>query len=141
MLYRGSPSEALQRASEVLSVYWELVTTSDAPVDWRCQHEYTETFASTTELYTESPTPHFTGLNFNITEGPVMSEGRLWCLMCRFLQTVMVESQRQPLREDQSETCSSLASSSPLSAVDYCSYLLSTVLLHKRYDCFCFVSS
>ncbi|XP_040911636.1 macrophage colony-stimulating factor 1b isoform X3 [Toxotes jaculatrix] len=59
MLYRGSPSEALQRASEVLSVYWELVTTSDAPVDWRCQHEYTETFGSTTEPPTESPT-HFT---------------------------------------------------------------------------------
>ncbi|XP_019123350.1 macrophage colony-stimulating factor 1b isoform X2 [Larimichthys crocea] len=68
MLYRGSPSEALQRASEVLSVYWELVTMSDAPVDWRCQHEYTESFGSTTELPTElhtelpteSPTQHFT---------------------------------------------------------------------------------
>ncbi|GAA6216379.1 uncharacterized protein LOC108889535 isoform X1 [Lates japonicus] len=58
-LYRGPPTEALQRASEVLSVYWELVTTSDAPVDWRCQHEYTEAFGSTTELSTESPT-HFT---------------------------------------------------------------------------------
>ncbi|XP_045912872.1 macrophage colony-stimulating factor 1b isoform X3 [Micropterus dolomieu] len=60
MLYRGSPTEALQRASEVLSVYWELVTTSDAPVDWRCQHEYTETFGSTTELPTESTTQYFT---------------------------------------------------------------------------------
>ncbi|XP_040007779.1 macrophage colony-stimulating factor 1b isoform X4 [Xiphias gladius] len=55
-LYSGSPSEALQRASEVLSVYWELVTTSDAPVDWSCQHEYTETFSSTTELSRESST-------------------------------------------------------------------------------------
>ncbi|XP_034063499.1 macrophage colony-stimulating factor 1b isoform X1 [Gymnodraco acuticeps] len=60
MLYRGSTSEALQKAAEVLSVYWELVTTSDAPVDWRCQHEYTEMFDSTTTLYTESPTEYFT---------------------------------------------------------------------------------
>ncbi|XP_053173471.1 macrophage colony-stimulating factor 1b [Scomber japonicus] len=60
MLYRGSPSEALQRASEVLSVYWELVTTSDTPVDWRCQHEYTEVISSTTELSTESTTQHYT---------------------------------------------------------------------------------
>nr|XP_043895118.1 macrophage colony-stimulating factor 1b isoform X2 [Solea senegalensis] len=56
MLYRGSPTEALQRASEVLSIYLELVTTSNAPVDWRCQHEYTEIFGSTTELFTETPT-------------------------------------------------------------------------------------
>uniref|UniRef100_A0A3Q3EYN7 Colony stimulating factor 1b (macrophage) n=1 Tax=Labrus bergylta TaxID=56723 RepID=A0A3Q3EYN7_9LABR len=55
-----SPSEALQRASEVLSAYWELVTTSDAPVDWHCQQEYIETFGSSTELFTESPTEHFT---------------------------------------------------------------------------------
>ncbi|XP_063320689.1 macrophage colony-stimulating factor 1b isoform X2 [Pelmatolapia mariae] len=64
VLYRGSPSDALQKVSEVLMVYWELVTTNDAPVDWRCQHEYTETFGSTTELYTElyteSITQHFT---------------------------------------------------------------------------------
>ncbi|XP_040050260.2 macrophage colony-stimulating factor 1b isoform X1 [Gasterosteus aculeatus] len=59
-LHRGSTSEALQRASEVLSAYWELVTTSDAAVDWRCQHEYTDAFGSTPELYTESPTPYFT---------------------------------------------------------------------------------
>lgn len=77
MLYRGSPSEALQRASEVLSVYWELVTTSDAPVDWRCQHEYTETFGSTTELYTESPPPHFTGVNLSRAEGSVMNFANL----------------------------------------------------------------
>lgn len=63
MLYRGSPLEALQRVSEVLSVYWELVTMSDVPVDWRCQHEYTETFGSTTDLSTESSTEHFTGGN------------------------------------------------------------------------------
>ncbi|XP_034393980.1 macrophage colony-stimulating factor 1b [Cyclopterus lumpus] len=60
ILHRGSTLEALQRASEVLSVYWELVTTNDAPVDWSCQDEYTEMSGSTTELYTESPVPHFT---------------------------------------------------------------------------------
>lgn len=75
VLYRGSPSDALQKVLEVLMVYWELVTTSDAPVDWRCQHEYTETFGSTTELYTEfyteSITQHFTGENLNFL-------GSLW---------------------------------------------------------------
>ncbi|TNN48732.1 hypothetical protein EYF80_041036 [Liparis tanakae] len=61
LVYRGSTLEALQMASEALSVYRELVTTNDAPVDWRCQDEYAETFGSTSaELYTESPTPHFT---------------------------------------------------------------------------------
>ncbi|XP_030589760.1 macrophage colony-stimulating factor 1b isoform X3 [Archocentrus centrarchus] len=60
MLYSGSPSDALQKVSEVLTVYWELVTTSDTPVDWSCQHEYAETFGSTTELYTESLTQYFT---------------------------------------------------------------------------------
>ncbi|XP_076022876.1 macrophage colony-stimulating factor 1b [Genypterus blacodes] len=54
MLFSGSPLEALQRASEVLSVYWELVTTSDTSVDWRCQHEYTEVSCSTTQLPTAS---------------------------------------------------------------------------------------
>lgn len=62
-------------------------------------------------------------------------------LMCPFLQTVMVGSQWRPLRDDQSETCTSLASSSPPSAEDCCSYLLSTVSSHKRYQCFCFVNS
>ncbi|XP_029011321.1 macrophage colony-stimulating factor 1b isoform X2 [Betta splendens] len=57
VLRGGSPSEALQRAAEVLSVYWELVTTSEAPVDWRCQHEYTESFSSTTETDAGSATP------------------------------------------------------------------------------------
>lgn len=60
MLYSGSPSEALQRAFEVLSVYWELVTMSDVPIDWRCQHEYTEAFSSTTEHPAESTTQYFT---------------------------------------------------------------------------------
>ena len=61
MLYRGSPLEALQRASEVLSIYWELVTMSDVPVDWRCQHEYSDFFSSTTEQSTDSSTHSSTG--------------------------------------------------------------------------------
>lgn len=60
MLYRSSPSDALQRALEVLSVYWELVTMSDSPIDWRCQHEYTDTLSSTTELPAESTTQYYT---------------------------------------------------------------------------------
>uniref|UniRef100_A0A665TIN1 Colony stimulating factor 1b (macrophage) n=1 Tax=Echeneis naucrates TaxID=173247 RepID=A0A665TIN1_ECHNA len=38
IVYTGSPTEALQSASEVLTVYWELVTASDTPVDWRCRN-------------------------------------------------------------------------------------------------------
>ncbi|KAF7644869.1 hypothetical protein LDENG_00214370 [Lucifuga dentata] len=63
MLFSGSPLEALQRASDVLSVYWELVTRSDTPVDWRCQHEYAEVMDSSTQLPTdlpEVPTQDFT---------------------------------------------------------------------------------
>ncbi|TNM86936.1 hypothetical protein fugu_007166 [Takifugu bimaculatus] len=60
MLYSGSPLEALQGVSEVLSLYWELVTMSKVPLDWRCQQEYTELFSSTPELPTESSTQFFT---------------------------------------------------------------------------------
>ncbi|XP_077578777.1 macrophage colony-stimulating factor 1b isoform X1 [Stigmatopora nigra] len=49
VLYRGSPTEALQRALGVLSLYLELVTTSDAPLDWNCQYEYSKEFGSSTE--------------------------------------------------------------------------------------------
>lgn len=68
MLYSGSPIEALQRVSEVLSDYWELVTKSDAPLDWRCQHEYMESFGSTTDLSTEPSTKYFTGENLHLLE-------------------------------------------------------------------------
>ncbi|XP_053706489.1 macrophage colony-stimulating factor 1b [Synchiropus splendidus] len=53
-LYQGPPSEALQKAAAVLSDYWELVTTSDKPIDWRCQHEYTDDIGSTTGSVTEA---------------------------------------------------------------------------------------
>lgn len=140
MLYRGSPLEALQRVSEVLSIYWELVTMSDVPVDWRCQHEYTETFGSTTDL--SISTEHFTGgnhfhlktaqINYVVILPPVVTD----CLFFFFfLQQVMVGDQQSPHTEDQLETCTSLASSLPLSVEDCCSYLLSTVSLHKRYQC------
>ncbi|XP_017264858.1 macrophage colony-stimulating factor 1b isoform X2 [Kryptolebias marmoratus] len=61
MVHHGSTLDALRKASDVLSVYWELVTTSDSPVDWRCQYEYSESFGSTTEeLPAESTTRYFT---------------------------------------------------------------------------------
>ncbi|XP_035994788.1 macrophage colony-stimulating factor 1b isoform X1 [Fundulus heteroclitus] len=60
LVYQGSPMEALQKVSEVLSVYWELVTTSDSAVDWRCQQEYSESFGSTTELPAGSTAQYFT---------------------------------------------------------------------------------
>lgn len=63
MVHRGSPLDALRKASEVLSVYWELVTTTDSPVDWRCQYEYSDPFSSTTEeLPAESTAQYFTGV-------------------------------------------------------------------------------
>nr|XP_015823713.2 macrophage colony-stimulating factor 1b isoform X1 [Nothobranchius furzeri]XP_015823714.2 macrophage colony-stimulating factor 1b isoform X1 [Nothobranchius furzeri] len=60
IVYHGSPLNALQKASDVLSVYWELVTTRDSPVDWRCQHEYSEIYGSTTEPPAESTAQFFT---------------------------------------------------------------------------------
>ncbi|XP_034028587.1 macrophage colony-stimulating factor 1b isoform X2 [Thalassophryne amazonica] len=60
MVFRGSPSEALQKVSKVLSVYWELITASNTSIDWRCQQEYSEAFGSSIEPPTESPMPHIT---------------------------------------------------------------------------------
>lgn len=60
MLYSSSPSKALQRALEVLTVYWELVTKSNSTIDWGCQHEYTEALSSTTEIPPESTTQYYT---------------------------------------------------------------------------------
>ncbi|KAK7884891.1 hypothetical protein WMY93_028014 [Mugilogobius chulae] len=60
MSYRSSPSEALQRALEVLTLYWELVTKSEAPINWTCQNEYAETLGSTTEIPDDSTTQYYT---------------------------------------------------------------------------------
>lgn len=118
MLYTGSPIEALQRASEVLSDYWELVTMSDAPLDWSCQDEYTDSFGSTTDLSTESST-HFTGENLHLLEstvtdyapvGGALGLKMMFCFLF-FKQKVMRENQRRPRTENQSEICTSLASS------------------------------
>ncbi|XP_010864078.2 macrophage colony-stimulating factor 1b isoform X2 [Esox lucius] len=49
MSVHSTPSEALWRVHGVLSEYWELVTSSDSPVDWSCEQEYTDT-ARPTEL-------------------------------------------------------------------------------------------
>lgn len=63
MVHRGSPLDTLRKVSEVLTVYWELAATSDSPVDWRCQDEYSETFSSPTEeLPAESTSQYFTGV-------------------------------------------------------------------------------
>ena len=60
--FRESPSVALARVQEILSVYWELVTTSNTPVDWDCQREYAESSELATHLYT-SPTELSTQLS------------------------------------------------------------------------------
>lgn len=52
MSLRSSPSEALGRVQDVLSEYWELVTTRDSPVDWSCEREYTDTAEPPTALST-----------------------------------------------------------------------------------------
>ncbi|MEQ2219586.1 hypothetical protein XENOCAPTIV_020340 [Xenoophorus captivus] len=77
-VYRGSPIEALQRVSEVLSIYWELVTTSDSPVDWRCQQEYSDSVSSMTELPAESTTQYFTGVKLKPLECCVMNNADVW---------------------------------------------------------------
>lgn len=79
MLYSGSPLEALQGVSEVLSLYRELVTMSKVPLDWRCQQEYTEPFSSTSDLPTESSTQCFTGGNLYVRSRPVISCVPLTC--------------------------------------------------------------
>ncbi|KAJ8016135.1 hypothetical protein DPEC_G00004040 [Dallia pectoralis] len=48
MSLHSTPSEALWKVHNVLSEYWELVTSSD-PINWRCEREYTDT-ARPTEL-------------------------------------------------------------------------------------------
>ncbi|XP_056448133.1 macrophage colony-stimulating factor 1b isoform X2 [Gadus chalcogrammus] len=58
--FQQSPLEALRRALEVLSVYWELMTTMEGPVDWQCESEYTVAFVVSTEVPTNLPTVHFT---------------------------------------------------------------------------------
>lgn len=147
MLYRGSPLEALQRASEVLSIYWELVTMSNAPVDWRCQHEYSDFFSSTTEQSTDSSTHHSTGgrslLSRKLCDqlhSGLDPLGSYIITIINILQKVMVENQQRPHTERQSETCTRSALSLPLSAGDCCSCLPSTVSSHKRYKRFYFAT-
>uniref|UniRef100_A0A4W5N7D0 Colony stimulating factor 1b (macrophage) n=1 Tax=Hucho hucho TaxID=62062 RepID=A0A4W5N7D0_9TELE len=55
MSFSSSPSEALGRVQDVLSEYWELVTTRDSPVDWSCEREYTDTAEPLTALPTKAP--------------------------------------------------------------------------------------
>uniref|UniRef100_A0A3Q3XQK3 Uncharacterized protein n=1 Tax=Mola mola TaxID=94237 RepID=A0A3Q3XQK3_MOLML len=116
MLYRGSPLEALKRASEVLSIYWELVTMSNAPVDWRCQHEYSDFFSSTTEQSTEQSTDsstHHSAGGRSLLSRKLCDQlhssldplGSYIIAIINILQKVMVENQQRPHTERQSETC------------------------------------
>lgn len=102
MLYRGSPTEALQRASDVLSDYWEMVTTSDTPVDWGCQHEYT-VFGSTTEPLSESPTQHFTGGTIDLEPAQVFGASEITHYVSSSTETYgrrsVKASQRRPSRD------------------------------------------
>ncbi|KAM6977817.1 uncharacterized protein FYW47_002621 [Aplochiton taeniatus] len=50
----GPPSEALEKAQEVLTVYWELITTRDTSLDWICQREYNDALDITTEPPSEN---------------------------------------------------------------------------------------
>ena len=60
MSFQQSSLEALGRALEVLSVYWELMTTMEGPVDWQCESEYTVAFVVSTEVTTNLPPAHLT---------------------------------------------------------------------------------
>ncbi|KAI1892454.1 hypothetical protein AGOR_G00133530 [Albula goreensis] len=55
-VYRGSPREALERVKEVFSLYLELMSTSNSPVDWNCEEEYAEN-----ELGSSTPLAQTTG--------------------------------------------------------------------------------
>ncbi|KAG9339722.1 hypothetical protein JZ751_023369 [Albula glossodonta] len=55
-VYRESPREALERVKEVFSLYLELMSTSNTPVDWNCDEEYAEN-----ELGSSTPLAQTTG--------------------------------------------------------------------------------
>lgn len=67
MSFSSSPSEALGRVQDVLSEYWELVTTRDSPVDWSCEREYRDTQEPPTALPTA----------FSLTTGGELPQGSL----------------------------------------------------------------
>uniref|UniRef100_A0A673LWD0 Colony stimulating factor 1b (macrophage) n=1 Tax=Sinocyclocheilus rhinocerous TaxID=307959 RepID=A0A673LWD0_9TELE len=56
--YNESPVQALQRVEEVLSLYLHLITTTNTPVNWTCEQEYTPS--------TSSPLAPFTPRTINI---------------------------------------------------------------------------
>uniref|UniRef100_A0A671R3H6 Colony stimulating factor 1b (macrophage) n=1 Tax=Sinocyclocheilus anshuiensis TaxID=1608454 RepID=A0A671R3H6_9TELE len=61
--YNESPVQALQRVEEVLSLYLHLITTTNTPVNWTCEDEYssnlpptvTQLTTSTVELFRQDP--------------------------------------------------------------------------------------
>ncbi|KAJ8370922.1 hypothetical protein SKAU_G00109500 [Synaphobranchus kaupii] len=52
---RGSPREALERALEVFSLYLELMSSRNIPVDWSCDEEYAKDEPQLTTPLTQTP--------------------------------------------------------------------------------------
>uniref|UniRef100_A0A672TCT8 Colony stimulating factor 1b (macrophage) n=1 Tax=Sinocyclocheilus grahami TaxID=75366 RepID=A0A672TCT8_SINGR len=53
--YNESPVQALQRVEEVLSLYLHLITTTNTPVNWTCEQEYSSNLPPTaTQLTTNA---------------------------------------------------------------------------------------
>ncbi|XP_051525862.1 macrophage colony-stimulating factor 1b isoform X2 [Myxocyprinus asiaticus] len=55
--YNESPVQALQRVEEVLSLYLHIITTTDTPLNWTCEQEYSSnTLPTVTQLTTNTET-------------------------------------------------------------------------------------
>ncbi|XP_058639881.1 macrophage colony-stimulating factor 1b isoform X3 [Onychostoma macrolepis] len=52
--YNESPVQALQRVEEVLSLYLHLITTTNTPVNWTCEQEYSSNLPPTVTQLTTS---------------------------------------------------------------------------------------
>uniref|UniRef100_A0A672R2R8 Colony stimulating factor 1b (macrophage) n=1 Tax=Sinocyclocheilus grahami TaxID=75366 RepID=A0A672R2R8_SINGR len=52
--YNESPVQALQRVEEVLSLYLHLITTTNTPVNWTCEQEYSSNMPPTVTQLTTS---------------------------------------------------------------------------------------
>ncbi|XP_016360753.1 uncharacterized protein LOC107702844 isoform X2 [Sinocyclocheilus anshuiensis] len=52
--YNESPVQALQRVEEVLSLYLHLITTTNTPVNWTCEDEYSSNLPPTVTQLTTS---------------------------------------------------------------------------------------
>ncbi|RXN20201.1 macrophage colony-stimulating factor 2 isoform X1 [Labeo rohita] len=52
--YNESPVQALQRVEEVLTLYLHLITTTNTPVNWTCEQEYSSNLPPTVTQLTPS---------------------------------------------------------------------------------------